>query len=578
MGYDLCIVAVVLDPIRQEFAVCAGGESLDGLGKAAPCLLNELFVAILAPGAMVASLFGGWAADRFGRRRILMLSDVFFFCAATTMSLAQTYSVMLAGRALLGVGIGMGFVVFPTYMAEVAPAAVRGVLVTCQEVAQCLGCLGAYAVAFFVNPRTQWRALLFFAGVPAVIQLIGTLVLPESPRWLVCKRKIPSAKRALERIAGHSPDPEHESRYTIVERFLVATPPSGYSDSSASRISRVRAARAVFQGADERGIGVDDIRDIEHEMRYHATLTRENSRVDNVTDFGSPYMPPPGSRQPPIQVLLALIEEEELRQLNKQKKRMERVKRDDEEMLAKFNEKRVSHVMYNLFRFKRWISLDHNPTVQKVRANIMPLLIAMGCAISQNFTGANTILYYSIDLFKMGGVCDTVLPGFMIGVVKLVGVLLMILCVERIGRRIPLLVGTGGTIMCHLALTYVYQTYNFEGDICAESTNQVPEGIVTLNMWLIWALMFFWNISWAGLMFVVASEVLPSNFRGVGMGITIATFWIFAFVFQLLFRTLILTITPEGTFALLSFTSFLVLLFVYFKVPDLTGKTLEEIH
>eukprot|EP01055_Gregarina_sp_Pseudo9_P005593 Gregarina_sp_Pseudo_9__5592@NODE_759_length_2259_cov_6_604955_g715_i0_p3_GENE_NODE_759_length_2259_cov_6_604955_g715_i0NODE_759_length_2259_cov_6_604955_g715_i0_p3_ORF_typecomplete_len104_score0_52Sugar_tr/PF00083_24/9_7e11GPDPase_memb/PF10110_9/5_3e02GPDPase_memb/PF10110_9/0_0088OAD_gamma/PF04277_13/2_9_NODE_759_length_2259_cov_6_604955_g715_i0168479 len=65
-------------------------------------------------------------------------------------------------------------------------------------------------------------------------------------------------------------------------------------------------------------------------------------------------------------------------------------------------------------------------------------------------------------------------------------------------------------------------------------------------MLLLWGLMFFWNISWAGLMFVVASEVLPSNIRGIGMGIVIASFWILAFVFQLIFRLLVLEITATG--------------------------------
>eukprot|EP01054_Gregarina_sp_Poly1_P001886 Gregarina_sp_Poly_1__1885@NODE_1490_length_4009_cov_50_583968_g986_i0_p4_GENE_NODE_1490_length_4009_cov_50_583968_g986_i0NODE_1490_length_4009_cov_50_583968_g986_i0_p4_ORF_typecomplete_len105_score5_13Sugar_tr/PF00083_24/1_4e11MFS_1/PF07690_16/1_7e08MFS_3/PF05977_13/9_9e06MFS_4/PF06779_14/0_0027MFS_5/PF05631_14/5_5e02MFS_5/PF05631_14/0_0034MFS_2/PF13347_6/0_0075TRI12/PF06609_13/0_0082_NODE_1490_length_4009_cov_50_583968_g986_i0415729 len=92
MGYDLCIVAVVLGPIRDHFGVCASGVG-EGLSEATPCVMNELFVAILAPGAMVSSLFGGWAADRFGRRAILITSDVFFATAATIMSLSSTYTV-----------------------------------------------------------------------------------------------------------------------------------------------------------------------------------------------------------------------------------------------------------------------------------------------------------------------------------------------------------------------------------------------------------------------------------------------------------------------------------------------------
>lgn len=79
-------------------------------------------------------------------------------------------------------------------------------------------------------------------------------------------------------------------------------------------------------------------------------------------------------------------------------------------------------------------------------------------------------------------------------------------------------------------------------------------------------------------MFVVASEVLPSGIRGVGMGIAIATFWLLAFVFQLAFRLVVIGISETGTFLILGSLSTVVLTFVYLYIPDYTGKTLEEIN
>lgn len=191
---------------------------------------------------------------------------------------------MLAGRALLGVGIGMGFVVFPTYMAEVSPADVRGALVTCQEVAQCIGCLSAYAVAYFASPVDHWRMLLLCAGIPAVLQMCGTLLLPESPRWLVGHKKIRKAHIALERIAGKrgilgqlkEQDEEDVARDNLVNTILLS--PSVCSCSDMSRLSRVRAARAIIDEDATRRLSDIDL-DVEMRSAFITYASRSVSRT-----------------------------------------------------------------------------------------------------------------------------------------------------------------------------------------------------------------------------------------------------------------------------------------------------------
>lgn len=130
----------------------------------------------------------------------------------------------------------------------------------------------------------------------------------------------------------------------------------------------------------------------------------------------------------------------------------------------------------------------------------------------------------------------------------------MLFYLEKVGRRLPLLIGTIGTICCHVALAITFHVNTFDkcpADGHSDSTTIFPHtGKSVAVMLLIWGLMFCWNLSWAGLMFVVASEVLPSNIRGVGMGIAIAGFWILSFLFQLIFRLLILTITPTGNLSI----------------------------
>eukprot|EP01053_Blabericola_migrator_P003410 Blabericola_migrator_1__3409@NODE_1_length_33786_cov_123_788665_g0_i0_p9_GENE_NODE_1_length_33786_cov_123_788665_g0_i0NODE_1_length_33786_cov_123_788665_g0_i0_p9_ORF_typecomplete_len356_score68_25Sugar_tr/PF00083_24/1_6e34Sugar_tr/PF00083_24/3_2e07MFS_1/PF07690_16/1_6e11PUCC/PF03209_15/0_0014TRI12/PF06609_13/0_0021TauE/PF01925_19/0_14DUF3682/PF12446_8/0_094_NODE_1_length_33786_cov_123_788665_g0_i03067331740 len=353
---------------------------------------------------------------------------------------------MLLGRALLGVGIGMGFVVFPTYMAEVAPADVRGALVTCQEVAQCIGCLAAYAVTYMINPADHWRMLLLVAGAPAVVQLFGTLILPESPRWLVTKKKVRKARLALEKIAGERPfcgksvEPQEENGSHFVDTWLAASP-SAMSGSDLSRLSRVRATRMLLEEADEHGRRLSEIENLDAELKSAALTigSRSASRTSlvmdevdmgsqaNLTSAATPpapeepteaFHPTHHKKQPPLKMLLDLMEEQELREEAQQRRHEEAVRRYEEEMAAAAGEGRLSWTTKFLWRLKRTFNMNNFPTFRKLINNKTALLIAVGCAASQNFTGANTILYYSVDLMRAGGICDPLFTGVMIGVVK----------------------------------------------------------------------------------------------------------------------------------------------------------------
>lgn len=425
MGYDLCIVAVVLGPIREYFGVC-GSNYVDSAVGSDPCIMNELFVAILAPGAMVSSLIGGWAADKFGRRALLIASDIFFASAATLMAVSTSYWSMLLGRSLLGVGIGMGFVVFPAYMAEVSPAEVRGALVTCQEVAQCIGCLSAYGIAFIVSPADHWRGLLLAAGIPAILQLFGTLILPESPRWLVANNKLKQARIALEKISGYQPfcgtnkfdDPHNELISNFVETILcreIELP------DEPTKLDRVRASKLVLAQAEmEESIKkFNDLEELDCEVRSVAlTLASRSASRTSIgdTDFLAETEFPPAMPQPPLQILLDLMEEQEVRENGKEKRREDQRIRYEEELVSAKAEGHLGLIKYSFLRVKSVCTLRGR--LSRLLDHKYALLVACGCAAAQNLTGANTILYYSVDLFKMGGICNPLFAGVMIGVVK----------------------------------------------------------------------------------------------------------------------------------------------------------------
>lgn len=152
-------------------------------------------------GAIIGAAFGGWINDRLGRKKSILVSDVVFFAGAKVMALAPAPWVIIIGRILVGLGVGMASMTAPLYISEASPHSIRGALVCVNSLLLTGGQFLSYLInlAFTKTPGT-WRWMLGVAGVPAAIQFVLMLSLPESPRWLYSQGKEEEAEKILLKI------------------------------------------------------------------------------------------------------------------------------------------------------------------------------------------------------------------------------------------------------------------------------------------------------------------------------------------------------------------------------------------
>src|SRR5262249_18699759 len=116
---------------------------------------------------------------------------------------ANSVPTLIAGRFLVGCGIGLTSVGGPMYIAEAAPPRVRGTLVSLFQLAVTIGILLAYIAAAILAPAAAWRWMLGLAAIPGLVLAVGMLFMPESPRWLVRRGHRADARAVLVQIDPH---------------------------------------------------------------------------------------------------------------------------------------------------------------------------------------------------------------------------------------------------------------------------------------------------------------------------------------------------------------------------------------
>jgi len=164
----------------------------------------EVIVSGVLAGAAVGALSGGRLADVFGRRPLLIATALIFAVGALVCAAASSPGILIFGRIVVGLGIGLSSGTVPVYISEVSTPDARGWTVSLFQLAITLGILLAYVVDYAFASIQGWRWMFGLALLPAAIFGCGMLFLPESPRWLVRRGRHDSARATLSRIREQS--------------------------------------------------------------------------------------------------------------------------------------------------------------------------------------------------------------------------------------------------------------------------------------------------------------------------------------------------------------------------------------
>ncbi|CAH2275815.1 proton myo-inositol cotransporter [Pelobates cultripes] len=190
-GYDTGVVSGAMLLLKREMNLSA--------------LWQELLVSSTVGAAAVSALSGGLLNGGLGRRPCILLASLLFILGAVVLAAARDKETLLGGRVVVGLGIGIASMTVPVYIAEAAPSHLRGRLVTINTLFITGGQFFAAVVdgAFSYLPRDGWRYMFGLSAVPAILQFLGFLFLPESPRWLIQKGQTQKARRVLSQIRGN---------------------------------------------------------------------------------------------------------------------------------------------------------------------------------------------------------------------------------------------------------------------------------------------------------------------------------------------------------------------------------------
>jgi sugar porter (SP) family MFS transporter len=422
-GYDTGVISGALLFLRDAFDLSP--------------LMQGVVTSIALLGAAVGAAFAGGLSDRYGRRPIILATAVIFVVGSLLSASATALPVLLAGRLLVGLGIGVSSMLAPLYLAETAPAESRGAMVSLNQLMITSGILVSYLIGYAFAASGGWRWMLGLGALPGVILAGGMLALPESPRWLAGHGHLADARRALRALRGAS--------------------------------ETARQIEAELDGIE-------------------AELARED-------------------------------------------------------------------------RGRGRVSLA-DPSLR------LPLIVGVGLAIFQQVTGINTVIYFAPTIFQAAGLSSasaSILATAGVGAVNVALTLVAIRLIDRVGRRVLLLVGLAGMAASLLVLGagFLLGAGGALGWLTAASLT---------------AYVGFFAVGLGPVFWLLISEIFPNEARGRCMSIATVANWGFNLVVALTFLNLVEAFGRPATFFLYAALTALAFLFTLRLVPETRGRSLEDMR
>ncbi|KAJ1900497.1 hypothetical protein LPJ66_001429 [Kickxella alabastrina] len=194
-GYDIGVMSSILE--MEYWKVYFNRPSSVEVG---------VIVSLLTAGCFVGSLAAGWIADKFSRKRTIMASSLVFCLGAAIQCGSRNRGMLIAGRFVAGLAVGCLSMAVPVFQSEIAPAHIRGRLVSLQQWAITWGLLIAFWIDYgchFIDSDASWRIPMGIQIVPALILFVAMFFIPYSPRWLVDHDQAEKAHQVLARLRAN---------------------------------------------------------------------------------------------------------------------------------------------------------------------------------------------------------------------------------------------------------------------------------------------------------------------------------------------------------------------------------------
>lgn len=186
-GYDTGVISGAILYIKDQFTLSAGAV--------------ERIVSAVLLGAVIGAAFSGALADKFGRKKVLIVTALLFAAGAIGAAFAPDVPMIIVFRFMIGIAIGVASYTAPLYISEISPPEARGALVSLNQLMITCGIVVSYLVDYaLTGGSNEWRWMFGLGALPAVILVLGMIVLSESPRWLLSRKRVDEARGIMARV------------------------------------------------------------------------------------------------------------------------------------------------------------------------------------------------------------------------------------------------------------------------------------------------------------------------------------------------------------------------------------------